>query len=210
MMQLHYDPALACDTLTAADPVLGKLIARVGPFAISQRMNGDTYASLLRAIVNQQLSVKAAATIHGRVLALFDGGEPTPQALLDVEYDKLRAAGLSGRKVEYAKDLAAKTLDGTVPDREQLQAMDDDDIIKQLTGVRGIGRWTVEMLLIFSLGRPDVLPVDDLGVRKGFARTWGEQQLRKPKALADYGRRWAPYRSVAAWYLWRATEITSG
>ena len=161
----------------------------------------------MHAIIYQQLSGKAAATIHGRLLALFpDGDGLAPQPLLDAPDDLLRGAGLSRAKVAAVRDLAAKTLDGTVPPLDILKTLDDEAIIQRLTAVRGVGRWTAEMLLIFRLGRPDVLPIHDLGVRRGFQRTYGLDVLPPPKALHAHGERWRPYRSVASWYLWRAAD----
>ncbi len=165
------------------------------------------FHSLMRAITYQQLSGKAAATIHGRVVALFpDETEPHPAALLELPERALRGAGLSRNKLLALRDLAAKTLDGTVPDSKGLRRMPDAEVIERLTAVRGVGRWTVEMLLIFTLGRPDVLPVTDLGVRKGFQHAYGMKRLPAYSTLERAGRNWAPYRSIAAWYLWRAAD----
>ncbi|HYP53136.1 MAG TPA: hypothetical protein VEQ42_06325, partial [Pyrinomonadaceae bacterium] len=157
-------------------------------------------------IVYQQLHGTAAAAIHGRVLALF-GGRLRPEDVLGARDEVLRGAGLSGAKLAALRDLAAKTADGTVPTLARLRRMPDEEIIGRLTQVRGLGRWTAEMLLIFSLGRPDVLPVGDFAVRKGFALAWGLKESPKPKELTEYGERWRPYRSVASWYLWRAVEL---
>jgi 3-methyladenine DNA glycosylase/8-oxoguanine DNA glycosylase len=156
--------------------------------------------------VYQQLTGKAAATIFGRVKEAC-GGEVTPAAILETKDAKLRACGLSGAKLAALKDLANKTIDGTVPALDALHAMDDDAIVEALTHVRGIGRWTVEMLLIFRLGRPDVLPVGDYGVRKGFARAYRKRALPTPKQLAKHGEKWRPYRTVASWFLWRANDL---
>jgi DNA-3-methyladenine glycosylase II len=145
--------------------------------------------------------------IHRRVLDLFRRGRLRPQDILAVSEEELRGAGLSGAKLAALRDLAAKTLDGTVPALARLRRMDDEEIIERLTEVRGIGRWTAEMLLMFRLGRPDVLPVGDYAVRKGFALTYGLEEMPKPKVLESYGERWRPYRSVASWYMWRALEI---
>ena len=165
------------------------------------------FHSLMRAIVYQQLSGKAAATILGRVMALLpedDGSHPA--ALLDIPFEALRGAGLSRNKLLALKDLAAKTLDGTLPDSIDLQRMTDSEVISCLTEVRGVGRWTAEMLLIFTLGRPDVLPVTDLGIRKGFQKTYGMKSLPALSTLERVSLTWAPYRSIAAWYLWRAAD----
>ncbi len=163
---------------------------------------------LVRSIVYQQLTGKAAATILGRVVGLFAPKRfPTAGDLLEISSDRLRSAGLSTAKTAALKDLAARTLDGTVPSLARVRLMDDEEIIERLTKVRGIGRWTVEMFLIFKLGRPDVLPLGDLGVRKGFALTLGKRKLPEPAAMARRAERWRPYRSVASWYLWRALEL---
>lgn len=206
-MGLAYDPEKAIERLSATDPHLARLIERVGPFRLEVRDGLSPFQALVRSIIYQQLSGRAAATIYGRVLALFPG-EPmlVPQHLLDAPEDVLREAGLSRAKVAAVRDLSAKTLDGTVPSLEVLRTMDDEAIIKRLTAVRGVGRWTVEMLLIFRLSRPDVLPVHDLGVRRGFQCTYGLDALPVPKALQAHGERWRPYRSVASWYLWRAAD----
>lgn len=200
-----YDPATACAALAAADPVMGRLIAAVGPLRMERRMTGETYEALLRAIVSQQLSGKAAATIHQRVRALFPAGRVSPAAADAIPDEALRGAGLSANKLRALRDLSARCRDGTVTGVRSLQRLDDETIIKRLTTVRGIGRWTVEMLLIFRLRRPDVLPVDDLGVRKGFAIAY-DRPMPDAAALRAAGTAWAPYRSVASWYLWRAAE----
>jgi DNA-3-methyladenine glycosylase II len=165
------------------------------------------FQALFRAIVYQQLSGKAAATIMGRVMANYPRRALKPAAVLATSDAALRAAGMSRAKVLSVKDLATKTLDGTVPTLARLMKMDDAEIISRLVAVRGIGTWTVEMLLIFRLGRPDVLPVADFGVRKGFMLTYGLKELPAAKRILDHGERWRPYRSVASWYLWRAVEL---
>ena len=169
------------------------------------------FHALARAIAYQQLNGTAAESIFRRFVALYppSGVEPLLEAepVLDTPDDKLRAVGLSFAKIASIKDLARKTLDGVVPPYEILHTLADDDIIERLTQVRGIGRWTVEMLLMFRLGRPDVLPVDDFGVRNGFRLVYGLRGMPTPRALAEYGARWAPYRSVVAWYLWRAVDL---
>lgn len=206
-MPLPYDPAVALEALQA-DPPLARLIEQVGPFELELRSMISPFQALMSSIIYQQLSGKAAATIQRRVHALFPGdAPPDPDEILAVPEEALRGAGMSRAKVAAVKDLAAKALDGVVPARLALGAMDNDEIITRLTTVRGIGRWTVEMLLIFYLGRPDVLPVTDLGVRKGFMIAYGLDALPKPTELARYGERWHPYRSVASWYLWRANDL---
>lgn len=204
-MQPPYDIDAAVAAL-AEDPPLAALIERVGDYRLLLRDMQSPFRGLLRAIVFQQLSGKAAATIHGRVKALFPDHTPTPELLLAMPDEQLRAAGLSRSKVAAVKDLAAKTLAGIVPASDRLAELHDEEIIERLVSVRGIGRWTVEMLLIFNLGRPDVLPVTDLGIRKGFMLTYGLDVLPAPAYIRSHGERWAPYRSVASWYLWRATD----
>lgn len=208
-MTLAYDPRQALRTLRRNDPQLAALIRRAGPFTLRPEKLQSPFQALLRSIVFQQLSGKAAATILGRVLALFPGrGGVRPQPLLDTPDERLRAQGLSRNKVAAVKDLAQKTLDGTVPTLARLRRLDDGEIVSRLTQVRGIGPWTVEMLLIFRLGRPDVLPATDLGVRKGFMLTYGGE-LPAVKTLQEHGERWRPFRSVASWYLWRAVDVES-
>jgi len=193
--------------LCAVDPKFAPLIERAGPYRLHVEQLSSPFQALAESIVYQQLTGKAAATIHGRLVALFPGKRLTPLRLLDTHHRRLRSAGLSRAKVLALKDLAAKTLDRTVPTLAKLHEMPDTEIIEHLTAVRGIGQWTVEMLLIFRLGRPDILPVTDYGVRKGYARFFGGGKLPSPKYLARRGERWRPYRTAAAWYLWRANEI---
>ena len=202
-----YDPEAAIKYLSSVDPTLASLIERVGAFNMEIRGLQNPFEALARNIIYQQLHGNAAAAIHGRVLALFGKSKLHPQDVLDAPEETLRGAGLSGAKLVALKDLAAKTLDGTVPSLARLRRMDDEEIIEHLTQVRGIGRWTVEMLLIFRLGRPDVLPVGDFAVRKGFSIIYGLKEMPKPKELIQYGERWRPYRSVASWYMWRANEL---
>jgi 3-methyladenine DNA glycosylase/8-oxoguanine DNA glycosylase len=205
---LSYDPEVACRHLAEADPHLRDLMARVGPFTMRPEPTRSLFATLLRSIVYQQLSGRAAATILGRVTRLFAPRRfPTPRDLLLVEAERLREAGLSTAKTAALRDLAARTLDGTVPSMARIRRMEDEEIIERLTVVRGIGRWTVEMLLIFKLGRPDVLPLTDLGVRKGFALSYRKRKLPAPAVMIRRGEGWRPYRSVASWYLWRALEL---
>ncbi len=203
-----YDPEEGVRHLAASDPTLARAMERAGPFTMEIRKLHDPFEALARNIVYQQLHGNAAAAIHGRVLALFGGSKLRPEDVLNAPDENLRGAGLSGAKLAAIKDLAARTLDGTVPPLARLRRMSDAEIIEHLTKVRGIGQWTVEMLLIFRLGRPDVLPVGDFAVRKGFARAYGLDESPKPKELTEFGERWRPYRSVASWYLWRASEWT--
>ena len=219
-MPKKLDHTNACEHLSRVDKQLGRIIAKTGPCRLMKETTQSIFAALLESIVYQQLNGKVAATIMGRVKALFPEnteklrtrrglveGFPTPEQIVAASDERLRSAGLSRNKMLAIRDLAAKTLDGTVPTVQQAHRMSDEELIERLVEVRGIGRWTVEMLLIFRLGRPDVLPVDDYGVRKGFARMKKLEELPKPKELAAYGEKWKPYRSVAAWYLWRAAEM---
>lgn len=202
-----YDQAAAVDHLRAADPGLALLIEQVGPPQLEINRVQSPFAALAESIVYQQLTGKAAATIHGRVIGLCKPRRRLrPEDIAGFSEDQLRGAGLSRAKTAAIKDLAAKTLEGVVPTMGRLERMDDEEIIARLTSIRGIGRWTVEMMLIFRLGRPDVLPITDYGVQKGFKLAFGKRKLPKPAQLARYGKRWAPYRSVAAWYLWRALD----
>jgi len=192
--------------LSAADPELAALIERVGPPGLAPPRRPEPFRALLRAIVYQQLAGSAAAAIHARVLALFGDAGPDPEGLAGASDEALRGAGLSRNKLAALRDLARAARDGTLPRADDLAGMPDGEIIRLLSGIRGVGRWTVEMLLIFELGRPDILPVHDLGVRKGFRNLRALDALPAPRELAAHGERWRPYRSVAAWYLWRAAE----
>jgi DNA-3-methyladenine glycosylase II len=186
---------------------MAELIARSRRYSITPAISVRPFDALAESIAYQQLTGKAAATIFGRVRALYPKRKwLDPNQLLATPDEALRAAGLSRAKTAALKDLAAKTIDGTVPSGRALLRMTDDEIITRLTTVRGIGRWTVEMLLLFDLGRPDVWPVDDYGVRKGFAKTFRRRELPTPKQLMKLGEKWRPYRSVAAWYFWRALD----
>ena len=201
-----YDPVVATAALRTADRRLGRLIDTVGPMTLRVEPTQSLFAALARSIVYQQLSGRAAATIHSRVLALFPRRRIGPAALLALTTEQLRAAGLSAAKTAALQDLAIKTLDGTVPTLGRVRRMPDEEIIERLVQVRGVGRWTVEMLLIFRLGRPDVLPVTDLGVRKGFAAVLKLDELPDAETMTRRAERWRPWRSVASWYLWRAAD----
>jgi DNA-3-methyladenine glycosylase II len=203
---LTFDHELATAALCRSDRPLARLIRKTGPYSVRPERMQRPFDALLRAIVYQQLSGKAAATILGRVQALFPKGRPTPELLLALPDESLRGAGLSRAKVAAVKDLAAKSLDGVVPTLARLRRMDDEQIVERLTQVRGIGRWSVEMLLIFRMGRPDVLPVADLGVRKGFMLTYGLKEMPTVGELTAHAERWRPYRSVGSWYMWRALD----
>lgn len=205
---LPFDPRAALDRLRKADRKLGTVIEAVGPFRLRLERRAEPFEALAQAIVHQQLTGRAAGIILARLRALSGGDRfLSPREVLELPDEAFRAAGLSRPKTAALRDLAARALDGTVPCGAELEAMADDDIVARLTAVRGIGRWTVEMLLIFNLGRPDVLPVADYGLRKGFMRAFGTRDLPKPGQVAARGERWRPYRSVASWYLWRASEL---
>jgi DNA-3-methyladenine glycosylase II len=203
----HRVHAKAHRHLSATDKRLAELIRRSARYALAPGKTLRPFDALAESIVYQQLSGKAAATIWRRVREVF--GSPKflePKRVLATADEVLRAAGLSRNKTAALKHLAQKTIDGIVPTARALAKMSDEEIIERLTTVRGIGRWTVEMLLLFDLARPDVWPIADLGVRKGFAKTFGKRKLPTPKQLMKLGEKWRPYRSVAAWYMWRALD----
>jgi DNA-3-methyladenine glycosylase II len=201
------DEAVAAAAISAADPRLGAFIRRAGPYALRPG-DGDPFTSLARAIVFQQLAGRAAAAIYGRFVAAI-GGAVTAQAILATEPDALRGAGLSGAKTAALIDLATKTRDGTVP-LDGIDALDDDEIVARLTTVRGIGRWTAEMFLLFELRRPDVWPVDDLGVRHGWSLIHALPETIKPRILQAEGERFRPYRSTLALFCWHAVHVERG
>jgi DNA-3-methyladenine glycosylase II len=187
--------------------VMRRVIARHGPCTLEPEMTRSPFESLVSAVAHQQLNGTAAETILGRFRALFPRKRfPSPKQLADIRDDQLRACGFSWAKIASIRDIAEKTLDGTVPGSKAIQAMPDEEIIERLATVRGVGRWTVEMLLIFQLGRPDVLPVGDFGVRKGFRIAFRLAELPKPKEVLARGERWRPYGTIAAWYLWRVAD----
>jgi DNA-3-methyladenine glycosylase II len=201
----------ASEKLAAQDPVMRSMFERVGPADFRRgRPRREHFAELARAILYQQLAGKAAAAIHGRFAALVDGEAPTPAAVLALPVDQLRGAGLSGAKTASIRDLAEKVLDGSV-ELDRMNRLPDDEIVRELTLVRGIGPWTAEMFLMFQLGRLDVWPVGDFGIRKGYALLYGLADAPAPRDLLPLGDRFRPYRSVAAWYCWRAAEtVTPG
>ena len=204
---LSFDLAAATKHLAAADERLARLIEETLPFQIDVADAQSPYEVLLESIAYQSISGKAAATIFGRVKALgANGRAPTPEEMLKLRKSALRKAGLSGAKVLAMKDLAKKTIEGIVPTLEQAEKLSDEELVERLVSVRGIGAWTVEMFLIFRLGRPDVLPIHDLGVKKGWSITYGKKHMPKPKELLAFGERWRPYRTVASWYMWRACQ----
>ena len=193
--------------LAAADGRLAELIDRIGPFRMQVNSLHSPFSALLEAIVYQQLTGRAAGTILSRVHALYHPRRlPRPADILGTEPETLRAAGLSRAKVAAVRDLSEKTLDGTVPTLARLRRLPDSEILTRLTSIRGIGPWTVEMLLIFRLGRGDILPATDYGIRKGFRTAFRTRGLPTPAQVLRRGERWRPYRTVASWYLWRAVE----
>lgn len=204
-------PALAraIESLASSDPVLAQLIAAAPRCDLKPLLSGSPFEHLARAIAHQQLHGAAAATILRRFIALYGPDDlfPTPQQLLATPERAIRGAGFSASKLMALRDLADKSLSGVVPSMDELATQPDTAIIERLTQVRGIGTWTVQMLLMFHLGRRDVLPIDDFGVRHGFRLAYGLRLMPKPKALAKFGERWAPHRSIAAWYLWRAVDL---
>jgi DNA-3-methyladenine glycosylase II len=215
-VRYNIDNAIA--HLRAADPKLSALIDQVGPFTLKLKSQHSPFEALLEAIIYQQLHGKAAAAILHRLIEAFGDLHPQPEQLLTVPDHILRGAGLSGAKALALRDLAARTIDGTVPTLAKIRRMSDDEIVTRLTAVRGIGPWTVEMLLIFRLGRPDIFPTSDYGIRKGFLLTFGPKKyaqaktitpamLPKPLAMLRRAKKWQPYRSVASWYLWRACDL---
>lgn len=202
----RHDPVLA--HLSGADEVLSGLIQRVGPCRMRHDPRRSPFESLVRAVANQQLNGKAAATILERFTDLVPGRKfPSAEQVGGLSDERLRACGFSRAKIASIRDIAAKTLDGTVPGARLITRMSDDEIVARLTEVRGVGRWTVEMLLMFQLGRPDVLPADDFGVRNGFRLVYGRRDMPAPRVVLEHGERWRPYRSTAAWYLWRAVDL---
>lgn len=200
-----FDAKAAIRALTKADPVLGRAIRRHGPYAFTAHRGGTPFSLLAHAVINQQLSGRAAATIEVRLVAAL-GGTLTPETVAAAKFEVLRGAGLSRAKATTLQDLAAKTLDGTIPGFAKLRRMSDETVIEHLTQVKGIGLWTAQMFLMFSLSRPDVMPAHDLGVRKGFQRLFEHDVLPAPQAVLDYAEIWRPWRSVASWYLWRAAD----
>lgn len=205
--KFQFDPAAALAHLRPSDVVLAALIDRIGPFTLELKPAASLFEALLRSIIYQQLHGKAAATIHGRVLTeLAKHGGTTPAALTQASDAALRGAGLSGNKLRAVRDLAAKCVAGTVPSLPAAAKLSDEELVTRLTAVRGIGPWTVHMLLIFYLGRPDVMPTGDFAIRLGFQRLYRKRKDPKPEVIIKHARRWQPYRSVASWYLWRSLD----
>jgi len=208
MAEFGFDPKKAVRHLKAADPALAEVIASVGPFAMQIKSSRSLFGALAEAIVYQQLSNKAAATIYGRVEALFPRAKKgfTPRHILGAKDEALRSCGLSRAKLLAVQDLARRVHADELPTLEAAAALDDEALIERLVTVRGIGRWSAEMFLMFRLGRPDVLPLDDYSLRKAYAKAFGKRKLPTPEALARHGEKWRPYRTVASWYLWRTLE----
>lgn len=204
----RFDAVEAVEHLRASDAVLKATIDRIGPLGLEPKKTPSSFGALAEAIVYQQLSPRAAATIFGRLCGLFPGGRPylEPDQILLTPDEALRGAGLSAAKLLALRDLARRTQEGTVPTLRQAERIEDEELIECLVCVRGIGRWTAQMFLIFRLGRPDVLPVDDYGLRRGFARAFRLKELPDKEDVARRGTRWGPYRSAASWYLWRVAE----
>ena len=193
--------------LSAADPVMARLIREHGPCKLEHEPWRSPFQSLVQAVAHQQLNGTAANMILARFKKLFPKRRfPKPEDLADITDEQIRACGFSFSKIAAIRDIAAKTLDGTIPSSQQIEKLTDEEIIERLTAARGVGRWTVEMLLIFQLGRKDVLPVDDFGVRNGFRIAYKKREMPKPKALLAFGKKWRPHGTTAAWYLWRAAD----
>jgi 3-methyladenine DNA glycosylase/8-oxoguanine DNA glycosylase len=206
---LGFDPKRAVRHLRASDPRLARVIDAAGPLRLELQKTPSPFLALAEAIVYQQLNGKAAATIFGRVHALFPRGRGgfTAQHILRASDQKLRGAGLSRAKLLALRDLAERTRRGEIPGLAELHGMEDEAVVEKLTQVRGIGRWTSEMFLIFRLGRPDVLPADDYGVRQGFQVAFRKRALPTRQQLEAHAEAWRPYRTAASWYLWRAVEL---
>jgi len=206
--KLRFETAAAVAHLRASDEILAGLMDRIGPYTLELKPTASLFEAMLRSIVYQQLHGNAAATIHGRVLTrLSPHGGAKPEALEKVSDLELRQAGLSRNKLLAVRDLAAKCLAGTVPSLREAHALSDDELVVRLTEVRGIGPWTVHMLLIFYLGRPDVMPTGDFAIRAGFKKLYRKRKDPLPEAVLRHARRWQPYRSVASWYLWRSLDL---
>lgn len=194
--------------LAAADPALARLIDRVGPCTLRPDRKRTPFQGLVHAVAHQQLNGKAASTILARFRALFDAKAfPTPETVADTPAERLTGVGFSRAKASYIHEIARHAVTGALPTRSQMRHMTDDAIVERLTAIRGVGRWSVEMFLIFGLGRPDILPIHDFGVRRGFMLTYGRRKMPDPEAVLRHGERWRPHRTVASWYLWRATEL---
>ena len=204
------DTTKAIRYLKKVDPDLAKVIRRIGPCTLKPDKSRTIFASLVRSIVYQQLTGKVAGIIFGRLLDLFPGKKfPSPESILSLPVDTLRGVGLSNQKTQYIRNIAQANIDGVVPESRKASRMSDEELVEKLTSIKGVGRWTVEMLLIFRLGRPDVLPATDYGVQKGFALAKRLADLPKPKELLAAGELWAPNRTIASWYLWRTADTAN-
>ena len=201
-----YSAKSAIQHFRKVDPTLYNLITEIGEYRLEIRTGMTPFDALIRSIVYQQLSGHAAGSILNRVLDLYNGSFPQPHELLNTDNDRLRACGLSHAKIRAIKDLAEKEIQGLLPSPTAIDKMQDKELIDAFTIVYGIGPWTVEMLLIFNLGRPDILPVTDLGVRRGYMVAYGQDDLPSPQELMEHGEIWKPYRSIASWYFWRAAD----
>jgi 3-methyladenine DNA glycosylase/8-oxoguanine DNA glycosylase len=208
LSRLRYNRRRAVEHLSAACPALGRFIDGCGPLRLKVSADDGVFGALSRAIVYQQLSGRAAATIYGRFADLFEDGRPVPAGVLHLDFEELRGAGLSRGKALAIRDLAERSLDGSLASRRRLGRLDDAGVIENLCRVRGIGPWTAQMFLIFNLGRPDVMPASDLGVQKGVRAVYGLDALPSPDEVLDRTRHLAPFRSAASWYFWRAAETT--
>lgn len=209
MAEFGFDPRKAVRYLKSADPALADVMVRVGTFAMELKSSRSLFGALAEAIVYQQLSTKAAATIYSRIEALFPQSADgfMPRDILGAPPDRLRGAGLSAAKVLALQDLARRVQGNELPAIEEARAMDDATLIDRLVQVRGIGRWSAEMFLMFRLGRPDVLPLDDYSLRKAYAVAFRKRALPSPRTLERHGQKWRPYRTVASWYLWRTLDL---
>lgn len=202
--------AIAAAHLSKIDPDLGRVIKATGPVLLVPDEARTPFYALLRAIAHQQLSGRAAETIMGRFHNLFPNvPHPAPEQVVTLEDAVLRGVGFSRPKIKYIKDLAARAISGHVPTHDEVITFGDEELIERLTEIKGIGRWTVEMLLIFKLGRMDVLPIHDLGIQKGFMITYRKRRMPTPEAILKYGEKWRPYRTIASWYLWRAVDLAA-
>ena len=205
-MELPFDVRAADRTIASSDEVMARIIDAYGPCEMTIIPVQSPFEALFKSIIYQQLSTQSATAIYNRVLALFDEGTPSARLTLTLTDEDLRGAGMSRQKIAYMRDLAAKSVEGIVPALKELKQLSDGEILDRLTAVHGIGRWTVEMLLMFSMGRPDILPSTDLGIRKGFQRVYEHENLPKPREIEKHGERWRPYRTIASWYLWRVVD----
>lgn len=203
-MTVDHSPAIA--HLARVDATLARIIERVGPCTLVPRAEGTHFDAIVRSIIYQQLSGAAASTIHGRLVALYRGRSPTPRQLLRAEETRLRSVGISRQKIGYLKDLAAKAHAGVVP-LETLHELEDQAIIDALVAVKGVGRWTAQMFLIFRLGRPDILPELDLGIQKAIRLAYRKRRHPLPREVLRIGRSWSPFASIASWYLWRSLDV---